>query len=220
MKRLPDYYAVLGVAPGADKQTIRSAYLQRAKALHPDVDGGDGSLMQDLNEAYAVLSDTVRRREFDLSLQPQPSAGQRLDLIRGARFSCSSALPSMPCEHAVGSGWQAREPASQWLCVHFSVPVWLERFYADAVPIPYTVKRNNMDFVEIHRLVGLEQDMVKPIREIRLLTAGDRDLALVLEQPFGPVSALRLESIRSPQPPGWKNMRIYGLRNSPTPQGA
>ena len=36
-----DYYAVLGVKPDADDQTIRTAYRKLARQFHPDVNPGD-----------------------------------------------------------------------------------------------------------------------------------------------------------------------------------
>ncbi len=64
-----DYYAVLHVSRDAPLEIIRSSYrtlLQKLKH-HPDL-GGDSATAAAMNEAYAVLSDTDRRAEYDVYL--------------------------------------------------------------------------------------------------------------------------------------------------------
>jgi curved DNA-binding protein CbpA len=71
-----DYYQVLQVWPTASEDAIKKAYFNMAKLYHPDVvgtdpeketpDGLDFSL---INEAFSVLSDPTRRREFDETLK-------------------------------------------------------------------------------------------------------------------------------------------------------
>lgn len=61
-----DFYAVLGVAPSADAYSIRAAYRSRARACHPDA-GGDQAAMIQLNEAWHVLGDPIRRAYYDAS---------------------------------------------------------------------------------------------------------------------------------------------------------
>ncbi|OYR76223.1 molecular chaperone DnaJ [Halorubrum sp. E3] len=48
-------YATLGVDRTADSETIRSAYRERAKRLHPDGEAGDEAAFKELNEAYELL---------------------------------------------------------------------------------------------------------------------------------------------------------------------
>ena len=62
-----DPYAVLGVHAGASDAEIRSAYRERARQLHPDVDGGDADAMRRLNDAWTILGDPDRRAAFDAS---------------------------------------------------------------------------------------------------------------------------------------------------------
>ncbi|CAL1146615.1 unnamed protein product [Cladocopium goreaui] len=72
-------YQALGVAPSASKRTIRLAYLRLAKQLHPDVNkasGAEGNF-QKVREAYEVLSDDARRREYDRQLSPMRSTSTR-----------------------------------------------------------------------------------------------------------------------------------------------
>ena len=63
-----DLYALLGVPWDADAETIKKAYRRRARALHPDRNPGDpdaDAKFTAVHEAYEVLSDTARRREYD-----------------------------------------------------------------------------------------------------------------------------------------------------------
>lgn len=63
-----DYYEVLGVERGADDATIKKAYRQLAKKYHPDMNPGDEEAekkFKEASEAYAVLSDPDKRRQYD-----------------------------------------------------------------------------------------------------------------------------------------------------------
>jgi DnaJ-class molecular chaperone len=63
-----DLYATLGVTPDADMKAVKSAYRRLAFKHHPDRNRDDPSAaeaMKRLNEAYAVLSDAGKRREYD-----------------------------------------------------------------------------------------------------------------------------------------------------------
>jgi DnaJ-class molecular chaperone len=63
-----DLYGVLGVARDASDEAIRKAYRKLARRYHPDVNPGDASAeerFKKVSEAYAVLSDTERRRNYD-----------------------------------------------------------------------------------------------------------------------------------------------------------
>ncbi|CAG2189268.1 DNAJA3 [Mytilus edulis] len=63
-----DYYELLGVPKNADAKAIKKAYYELAKKHHPDVsknDAGSAKKFQDVSEAYEVLSDSTKRREYD-----------------------------------------------------------------------------------------------------------------------------------------------------------
>lgn len=63
-----DYYEVLGVDRGADDATIKKAYRKLAKKYHPDTNPGDAEAekkFKEASEAYAVLSDADKRRQYD-----------------------------------------------------------------------------------------------------------------------------------------------------------
>ncbi len=63
-----DYYEVLGVDKNADDATLKKAFRQLAKKYHPDMNPGDKEAEQkfkEVQEAYAVLSDADKRRQYD-----------------------------------------------------------------------------------------------------------------------------------------------------------
>jgi len=64
-----DYYRILGVLDDAEDIVIRAAYKVLAQKYHPDKWKGDKAeatrRMSDINEAYGVLSDTEKRKQYD-----------------------------------------------------------------------------------------------------------------------------------------------------------
>mgnify|MGYP001624274154 CR=1 FL=1 len=63
-----DYYEVLGVDKGADEATLKKAYRKLAKKYHPDMNPGDKEAeakFKEATEAYSVLSDPDKRRQYD-----------------------------------------------------------------------------------------------------------------------------------------------------------
>ncbi len=58
-------YAVLGVQPDADADTIKRGFRLAASAAHPDRQGGSVERMAAVNAAYEVLSDPERRARYD-----------------------------------------------------------------------------------------------------------------------------------------------------------
>ncbi len=63
-----DYYATLGVPRTATQADIKKAFRKLARQHHPDVNKGDATAekrFKDVNEAYAVLGDTEKRKAYD-----------------------------------------------------------------------------------------------------------------------------------------------------------
>lgn len=63
-----DYYEVLGVDKNADEATLKKAYRTLAKKYHPDMNPGDKEAekkFKEASEAYAILSDPEKRRQYD-----------------------------------------------------------------------------------------------------------------------------------------------------------
>jgi len=62
-----DFYEILGVSKNATEQEIKSAYRKMARKHHPDVDKSEGSAdkFKEISEAYQVVSDPAKRKNYD-----------------------------------------------------------------------------------------------------------------------------------------------------------
>lgn len=62
-----DYYKILGIDYWASQIEIKVAYRELSKKWHPDRNPGLDvtRMMQDINEAYALLKDETKRRKYD-----------------------------------------------------------------------------------------------------------------------------------------------------------
>jgi DnaJ-class molecular chaperone len=94
-----DLYKVLGVARDVEADALKKAYRKLARRHHPDVNPGDKASedkFKEISEAYDVLSDPTKRRNYDefgeVSLQGGFDAEQarRAREAFGARFGGSS----------------------------------------------------------------------------------------------------------------------------------
>jgi len=69
MDTIKDYYAILGVLPTAEDAVIRAAYRALAQLYHPDRFSGISEeaheRMAEINEAYSILSDPEKRKQYD-----------------------------------------------------------------------------------------------------------------------------------------------------------
>lgn len=75
---MSNYYSVLGTYPGASEEAIKKAYLRKIKELHPDKfdDPKEKEKATNeftlINEAYKILSDPIKREEYDKKLTTSP----------------------------------------------------------------------------------------------------------------------------------------------------
>ena len=63
-----DYYKILGIAEFDTAENIKSAYRKLARKYHPDVAGNSSDALakfKEINEAYEVLSNSVKKAEYD-----------------------------------------------------------------------------------------------------------------------------------------------------------
>jgi molecular chaperone DnaJ len=104
-----DYYAALGVAPGASAAEIRTAFRRLARQYHPDVnpDPGAAERFRTIVAAYEVLSDPARRAAYDArraaagagrAYRPRGPSGART--ARGARGPTQGSRGAGPAHPA------------------------------------------------------------------------------------------------------------------------
>jgi molecular chaperone DnaJ len=82
-----DYYKVLGVSKGAPADEIKKSYRKLARKYHPDANKGDAKSeerFKEISEAYNVLSDEKRRKEYDDARSLFGSGGVRRPGTGGA----------------------------------------------------------------------------------------------------------------------------------------
>lgn len=72
MRQPPDPYRELGVPRGASEDQIKAAHRRLAKRFHPDASSGERERFMAIQEAYLLLTDPLRRREWDARHAPGP----------------------------------------------------------------------------------------------------------------------------------------------------
>ncbi|MDE2041080.1 MAG: DnaJ domain-containing protein [Patescibacteria group bacterium] len=72
-----DYYKILGIEKSASKEDIKRAFRSMAHKYHPDKGGGEEAAkkFKEASEAYAVLSDDAKRKQYDTFGSADPGAG-------------------------------------------------------------------------------------------------------------------------------------------------
>ncbi len=105
-----DYYAVLGVLPDATPKEITTAYRKLAMQFHPDVNPSDEAKerMPLLNEAYAVLGNAEKRKQYDarepeMRLAPIPNRSRLVVQRVGASVGVTRKMDVILDGEVIGS---------------------------------------------------------------------------------------------------------------------
>ncbi|WVW81524.1 hypothetical protein I302_103519 [Kwoniella bestiolae CBS 10118] len=99
------HYDVLSLSKNSTKQQIKARFYELSKQYHPDAKGGDTAKFHEINDAYAVLGDDSKRRQYDISLTPashhsHPSRSHQY----GHGHGHSSFSPRDPYLHRAAQG--------------------------------------------------------------------------------------------------------------------
>jgi molecular chaperone DnaJ len=84
-----DYYKTLGVTKGATADEIKKSYRKLARKYHPDANEGDPKAearFKEISEAYTVLSDDKRRKEYDEARSLFGGGGVRMPGSAGGNY--------------------------------------------------------------------------------------------------------------------------------------
>ena len=117
-RRTLDPYAILGVARDATPLQVARAHRRLAKRHHPDLHEGAEAVteaaeqMRRINEAWAILSNPIRRHEFDRSY---PAAGTVAAAASGGHWAASRTpiRPMQPASTRTWASWRATADATR-----------------------------------------------------------------------------------------------------------
>lgn len=79
---MKNYYTTLGVDEKASVEEIKKAFRKLSLKYHPDKNNGDDTMFKEINEAYSVLGDNDKRREYD---DMRRGGGRRFSFFGGMR---------------------------------------------------------------------------------------------------------------------------------------
>ena len=97
----PNYWSLLGVSPDCDSNELKSAFRKEARKWHPDLNKNDVNAEERfklINEAYAILSDPKKRKEWeklnnkfqDIFENRFPTYEEYIDVVLGIKTNLKS----------------------------------------------------------------------------------------------------------------------------------
>ncbi len=91
---MKNYYKIMGLKAGATENEIKSAYRLLAKRFHPDVNPGNAAAAEKfaaLGEAYEILSDPVKRADYDRQIVIERQQAQAAQQQAAAQAAARTA---------------------------------------------------------------------------------------------------------------------------------
>lgn len=116
-----DYYQILGIERNASPDQIKTAFRSMAKAWHPDRSKAPNAKekFQAISEAYEVLSDTIKRQQYDRRLAGNPAIDAFMTFVNDiftpaphfgdAYTPVGAEAPKVLCRVCLGSGSVTRK---------------------------------------------------------------------------------------------------------------
>lgn len=113
-----DYYQLLGVHPESSDEEIKAAYRDLARMYHPDAIAGqankgvmpDPEIFKSITEAYALLSNPQKRKEYDYQLsQSRPESS--IHWLKGGKQGVNNPAQTVtkpPINSQVAQAWKKR----------------------------------------------------------------------------------------------------------------
>lgn len=85
---MKNYYQILGVMPHDPPDKIKKAYRELVMKYHPDLNPGQNNtlILQEINEAFEILSDVQKKKDYDLQLYRYLQNLYRLQEIKNSFF--------------------------------------------------------------------------------------------------------------------------------------
>jgi Ca-activated chloride channel homolog len=165
-----DFYSILGIRRNASPEEVRQAYFGSARRLHPDKNlaPGETELFLEVQEAYEVLSNPIRRARYDASLPPEKDP--TLILKQRVLFSRKCIL-------------RMTEPQIIYILLEFAVPPEANNLPAPPINLCLVLDRStsmqgkNLDMVKATAMEILHK--LKPQDFFSLVTFSDRAETLI-----------------------------------------
>ena len=175
---MKDYYEILGVSPNSDEVVIRAAYKAMMMKFHPDTNksAGAAEIARDINEAFAVLSDTVKRGEYDSK--------------RSGKDTGQVSPSSRPTSHPPSESGKDNNAAEKLLISGSAWP-WKAMFIAAVLTLGFmlTLSVGNYESVPIPKASPLPTDSVPEVE------ASPAAREALISSPIWPREATQLKPI-------------------------
>lgn len=88
---LKDYYKILEIEENFTEDLLKKKYRELSKKYHPDINPSGGDMFKDISEAYEVLSDSNKRKQYDMQRQ----GGPNMDDLFASFFNQSNRKPKV-----------------------------------------------------------------------------------------------------------------------------
>lgn len=87
---MKDYYLILGININSDKDAIKKAFRTLSKKYHPDINTGGAEQFKNINEANSILSDTEKRKLYEIKYKAAFSRSQNSNTVNQPKPKANS----------------------------------------------------------------------------------------------------------------------------------